>query len=117
MLGDHFEKNNKDFAQIREEKKKAWKEMGEGVRLLDRERELKLERLGLELEKTRTELRLGNEREGRLGSENAVLLERNKMLKSWNEQMLMDKKTLNEAIEKIRYEKFNLMKKLDDDFE
>lgn len=39
------------------------------------------------------------------------------MLKSWNESTLIDKKNLNETIEKLRYEKFNLMWKFDEEFE
>lgn len=39
------------------------------------------------------------------------------MLKSWNESTLIDKKNLNETIEKLRYEKFNLMRKFDEEFE
>ena len=39
------------------------------------------------------------------------------MLKIWNEQTLKDKRNLNDSIEKLRYEKFNIMKKFDEEYE
>lgn len=85
--------------------------------ILEKEKRLKWDRIALDLEKSKTEVRILRDQECKLKNEMSILQERNKMLKSWNEQTLQDKKLLNEAIEKIRYEKFHLMKKIDEEFE
>ncbi len=88
-----------------------------GLETINKEQKFKIDKLGFDLDKANTELRIYKEDEKKFKNEISVLVERNRMLKSWNEQTLKDKKILNGTIEEIRYEKFNLMKKFDEDFE
>lgn len=63
------------------------------------------------------ELKMANNEIEKLKNEQSVLLERNKMLKNWNEQALEYKEKTCEELESLKYEKFAMMKKYDEDFE
>lgn len=43
--------------------------------------------------------------------------ERNKALQQWNEQILKEKKSQQETIDKLKYDKFNIMKSFEEDLD
>ena len=62
-------------------------------------------------------LRFANNEIEKLKNEQIVLFERNKMLKNWNEQALEFKEKTSDELERLKYEKFAMMKKYDEDFD
>ncbi len=61
--------------------------------------------------------RVQKEIECKLRSENLVLNERLKAIQLWTDQINKEKKQLLEQCEKIKYEKFNILKQFEDEFE
>ena len=118
ILKNQFSSKNISYEKLKDTKNNFNdEELLNGLEIINKENKIKIDNLNLEQEKLKTELRIIKEDEKRYKNQISVLYERNKMLKSWNEQTLQDKKLLNDTIEKIRYEKFNLMKKFDEEFE
>lgn len=118
ILKSQFSSKNINYEKLKNEKSDFRdQQLFNGLEIINKENKIKIDNLNLDQEKLKTELRIIKEDEKKYKNEISVFNERNKMLKSWNEQTLQDKKLLNETIEKIRYEKFNLMKKFDEEFE
>ena len=69
------------------------------------------------VESLKRDFRLANNEIEKLKNEQSILFERNKMLKSWNEQAIEFKEKTSEELEKLKYEKFAMMKKYDEDFD
>lgn len=71
----------------------------------------------MEIQQLKSCIRVLREQESKTKSDNLVLIERNKALQQWNEQILKEKKNLGDQIDKLKYEKFNLMKNFEEDLE
>ena len=84
---------------------------------LKKDFQARLEASELLYEQAMRETQLVREENEALKGEIEIMDEKLKMLRIWNEQTLEDKKALTENLEKIRYEKFALMKRFSEEFE
>ena len=89
----------------------------EAFELLETEQKIKHDRLTIEVEQLRETIASLKDENTRLKQDQANLITRNKALKAWNDETLEEKTKLTDQMEKIKYEKFALLKKIDEDFE
>jgi hypothetical protein len=89
----------------------------EAIELLETEQKIKHDRLLIEVEQLRETIASLKDENNRLKQDQSNLITRNKALKAWNDETVEEKSKLTEQMEKIKYEKFSLLRKIDEDFE